>query len=1122
MVTTNDDGSASLTRSLRDHGSARADAVADEEDPFLLSDFPRVGFNYRMTDIQGALGCAQMDRLDEILARRREIAARYDELLAGLRRARDADVPDGYVHGYQAYVCLFRPEEPVLENVERLHRARNDLMRGLEHAGIADAPGHARAGAHRLLRAEVRPAAGAVPERVRRRSPLARAAALPADDRGRAGDGRRRALRARSLASDAAMCGIAGIVNLDGRPVDRAVVERMTAAIAHRGPDGTGTHVDGAVGLGNRRLAIIDLVAGAAPADGDRRRRLRRSRTTARSTTSASCAPSSSGSGTASARAPTPRSCCDAYAEWGRALRRALQRHVRVRDLGPARARELFLARDRYGVKPLYYADVGDALPLRARRSRRFLEHPRLPRDVEPAAPARVLHVPEHLHRRHAVRRASSLLPPGRTLTVSTATARGASRAVLGLRLRASRRRRRRPTRSTRRSSTASSARRSSGSSSADVPVGAYLSGGMDSGSHHRARRASRCPTSRRSPAASTSRSASGLELGFDERAQGRGDVVPASRPSTTRWCSRPATWSAACPRSSGTSRICASARATRTTTSRGWPASSSRSCSRAPAATSSSPATRGATTAPSSTTTSTTTSRSTTASGSGSCPNGVHAASSSAPDVWREVDGRCARSTSSATRSPDHAPAASARGVRQPLALLRGEDVPARPAARRGQAEHGARPRDARAVPRQRPRRLRAAAAGPAEARATSSDVVRLERERARAKTQRYFEQTRDGKLLLRAGDGAATSRDDVTDQVKQGFSAPDASWFRGESIDYVRERAAATDDALMYEFLEPTAVRAARRRPPRAAARTAGCCSGRCSISSSGAGRSSSTGRPAGSRTADGCAGVGGLTVLQTLAVSSRPSSATRRSPRSSSSRMSSGGARRAMCRACSGTSTRGPDAACARRRAGDARLPRCPAPCRTGAVDGDPFPGRLRGRTRVPVGASGLRHRRALRRIVRCSARRRSPPRAAAAAKGAAQGRRPAARLRRFACRAARATCCSSTQLSTEQPAYARAEGARLRDLEYVLGNADVVVSGSDWVDSMPWWDRLSPLPYAVDVDEWKPDASERLAGRPSCSTSADGEPRGTEFLVRACDGDPWICASSTRRTRTNGGG
>ena len=62
------------------------------------------------------------------------------------------------------------------------------------------------------------------------------------------------------------MCGIAGIVNLGGAPVDAALMARMTEVIVHRGPDGHGVHIDGPVGLGNRRLAIIDLSeTGAQP-----------------------------------------------------------------------------------------------------------------------------------------------------------------------------------------------------------------------------------------------------------------------------------------------------------------------------------------------------------------------------------------------------------------------------------------------------------------------------------------------------------------------------------------------------------------------------------------------------------------------------------------------------------------------------------------------------------------------------------------------------------------------------------------------------------------------------------------------------------------------------------------
>jgi asparagine synthase (glutamine-hydrolysing) len=62
------------------------------------------------------------------------------------------------------------------------------------------------------------------------------------------------------------MCGIAGIFNLDGQPVSPVALRKMTEAIAHRGPDGEGFYSDGFVGLGHRRLAILDLTeAGHQP-----------------------------------------------------------------------------------------------------------------------------------------------------------------------------------------------------------------------------------------------------------------------------------------------------------------------------------------------------------------------------------------------------------------------------------------------------------------------------------------------------------------------------------------------------------------------------------------------------------------------------------------------------------------------------------------------------------------------------------------------------------------------------------------------------------------------------------------------------------------------------------------
>lgn len=61
------------------------------------------------------------------------------------------------------------------------------------------------------------------------------------------------------------MCGIAGIVRADDAPVDRPLLVRMTDAIRHRGPDDDGFYLDAGVGLGMRRLAIIDLKTGQQP-----------------------------------------------------------------------------------------------------------------------------------------------------------------------------------------------------------------------------------------------------------------------------------------------------------------------------------------------------------------------------------------------------------------------------------------------------------------------------------------------------------------------------------------------------------------------------------------------------------------------------------------------------------------------------------------------------------------------------------------------------------------------------------------------------------------------------------------------------------------------------------------
>lgn len=88
-----------------------------------------------------------------------------------------------------------------------------------------------------------------------------------------------------------------------------------------------------------------------------------------------------------------------------------------------------------------------------------------------------------------------------------------------------------------------------------------------------------------------------------------------------------------------------------------------------------------------------------------------------------------------------------------------------------------------------------------------TLGEVPQFDENEPGLKREKFFERTNDGKLLLRQ----AMSRyipEEVTQAVKQGFSAPDASWFRGESIDYVR-RTLLDRDARIYEFLSAETAR-------------------------------------------------------------------------------------------------------------------------------------------------------------------------------------------------------------------------------------------------------------------------------------------------------------------------
>lgn len=142
MITTNDDALAQLSRTLRDHGASRSDLERHQQQySFLLAEYRHLGFNYRMTDLQGALGVTQMRKATRIQDGRKAAAAGYDALLADVPWLRRPYRDEAYGHGQQSYVCLFSPETPSLDNVDKLFAHRNRIMHALEQEGIVTRQG---------------------------------------------------------------------------------------------------------------------------------------------------------------------------------------------------------------------------------------------------------------------------------------------------------------------------------------------------------------------------------------------------------------------------------------------------------------------------------------------------------------------------------------------------------------------------------------------------------------------------------------------------------------------------------------------------------------------------------------------------------------------------------------------------------------------------------------------------------------------------------------------------------------------------------------------------------------------------------------------------------------------
>jgi len=134
MVTTNNDEYAERMNQLRNHGAS----ISEEQrhrgpKPYILPKFEHVGYNYRMTDLQGAIGVVQLGKLDRYIDERARWARLYNENLKDIEWLRTPFVPEGYKHGWQSYVVMIdESRSPV---------SRNELMEILQGKGISTRPG---------------------------------------------------------------------------------------------------------------------------------------------------------------------------------------------------------------------------------------------------------------------------------------------------------------------------------------------------------------------------------------------------------------------------------------------------------------------------------------------------------------------------------------------------------------------------------------------------------------------------------------------------------------------------------------------------------------------------------------------------------------------------------------------------------------------------------------------------------------------------------------------------------------------------------------------------------------------------------------------------------------------
>lgn len=272
------------------------------------------------------------------------------------------------------------------------------------------------------------------------------------------------------------MCGIVGLFDLRGtRPVDRDLLAAMNDVLHHRGPDDAGLHIAPGIGLGHRRLSIIDLSplghqplfnedgAVAVVFNGEIYNYLELFETL-------------------KARGHRFRSRCDtevivhAWEEWGEACVDHFQGMFAF-AIWDETAQTLFLARDRFGEKPLYYATLADGQFAFASELKGLLRHPGLRRELDPCAVEEYFaygYVPDP----RTIYRGAAKLPAAHTLTLRRGRAMPAPRQYWDVAFHAGARR----SLPALAEELAGRLRQAVGlRMMADVPLGAFLSGGVDS-----------------------------------------------------------------------------------------------------------------------------------------------------------------------------------------------------------------------------------------------------------------------------------------------------------------------------------------------------------------------------------------------------------------------------------------------------------------------------------------------------------------------------------------------------------------------------------------------------------------------------------------------------------------